>query len=153
MTRRLPDLRRSRAQTQCVRQILVASLGVALGVGGCRSDRISGSETTACSPEASITEFAFSVHPVDAQTGARLSATIVASDGDYRETLLPGPGGLLGNAPDGYYGVPNRSGTYRLTASAAGYAVWSRDSIRVRRDANCRLETVSLTIPLLPSAP
>ena len=110
--------------------------------------------TAACSADSSFNDFGLSVHPVNARTNARLSAVITAADMDYKETLLPGLGGALGDPPDGYYGVRNRPGLYRLTVAAVGYTVWSRDSIRVQRNANCRIETLFVTAPLTPvSAP
>jgi hypothetical protein len=133
-----------------LRRALLASIAAILGANACSSGRSSASITAACSPDPSINDFGLAVHPVNTRTNARVAATIIAADGDYRETLVPGPGGALGDPPDGYYGVRNRPGLYRLTVAAVGYAVWSRDSIRVQRNASCRLETLFITAPLMP---
>lgn len=105
-----------------------------------------------CSPDSTSVGYAFSVHPIDAETRSRLAAVIVATDGGYRETLTPGPGGVLANPPEGYYGVRNRPGIYRLDVSAAGYAAWFIDGLRVQRDANCRIALSSITVPLRRNA-
>ena len=134
-----------------LRLVIAAPITSVLSASACSSDQSSAPVASVCSSSSSNSDFGFSVHPVDAQTDTRLAAVITANEGDYQVTLLPGPGGVLGNPPDGYYGVLNRPGLYRLTVSAAGYTVWSRDSVRVQRDANCRIETVFMTVPLTRS--
>lgn len=87
---------------------------------------------------------ALNVTVVDAATSAPLcDAEVVASDGSFRETLMPFPTG--GDCR--YSGPFERAGTYTVTVRRSGYLDGSRTGVRVDRD-ECHVIPVALTVRL-----
>ena len=89
----------------------------------------------------------------DSATGGPVVADeirVVAQDGAYVEERdidpnppNPGPVSI----------VEDRSGTYRITVVASGYAPWVQDGIQVGMEDECHVRTVSLEARLQPSEP
>ena len=104
----------------------------------------------ACRPSDSRIVFGLYVAPLDARTGAAVRATVVATDGAYRETLAPAPG-APGAPPPNYYGLPDRPGTYAVTVTADGFAGWRQDGVAVARRSDCHVESVFLSPRLTPN--
>jgi hypothetical protein len=96
--------------------------------------------------------FALGVAVRDAVTDAWLPATVVATDGSFREVLGPGPGVPGVAAPPSYYGVAERTGTYQVTVNAAGYKSWTQQNVVVTRGTDCHVRTASLVARLDPSS-
>jgi hypothetical protein len=101
-----------------------------------------------CIPAASP---AVNVTIVDDATGAFLaaSATAVAVDGSFQETLAPGdhaPSGELASRQ----GAFGRAGTYALTVTHAGYADWQGEA--TARRGSCGVETVAVRVGLVRGA-
>jgi len=80
---------------------------------------------------------ALAVVVLDSATGAGLAqvAVAVAREGVFADTLH-GTDSIVS-------GVHERAGTYRVELSAPGYLDWSRDGVKVERDA-CHVITARL---------
>lgn len=87
---------------------------------------------------------------VDEVTGAPVwtDATIVVSDGDYREsttieTPLPAHPAVLGFAVE-------RAGRYTVEVSHADYLPWRREDILVTQADECHVRPVDVEVELTP---
>ena len=80
---------------------------------------------------------ALAVVVLDSATGAGLAqaAVAIAREGDFADTLR--------GADSVVSGAHERAGTYRVELSAPGYLDWSRDGVKVSRDA-CHVQTARL---------
>jgi len=85
---------------------------------------------------------ALAVVVLDSATGAGLAqvAMAVAREGVFADTLR-GTDSIVSGAHE-------RAGTYRVELSAPGYADWSRDGVKVDRDA-CHVQTAQLRAQLV----
>ncbi|GEM_PF-1698855 len=83
----------------------------------------------------------------NAETGAPAGpgATVTATDGAYRETLLAFPDSLT------FLGATERPGTYDVQVIQVGFQSWSRQGVEVR-DGGCHVETTDLDVRLEPLA-
>jgi len=83
----------------------------------------------------------------DAPAGRQ--AAVVAQDGAYQETLQ-----FLGaiSATDSltFFGAAERAGTYRITATKAGYRSWTRGGVDLSSDV-CHVHPVVVEARLQPS--
>lgn len=88
---------------------------------------------------------ALSVKVLDAQTGAPLadSATVIARDGEYEETLRECDLTIT------RCGAYERPGTYAVVVSHPRYQLWIRDRV-VAGEGSCNVQTQNLTAELQP---
>jgi len=102
---------------------------------------------SACPSDRNIA-FALNVAVRDAVTNAFLPAVVVVTDGSFSETLAPGPGAPGQPGPGSYFGAAERTGTYTVTVTSAGYGTWRREGTVVTRGADCHVQGVSLLAAL-----
>ena len=123
-------------------QRISVSLALAsLALAGCSKKPVA-EEQVMCTMEARP---ALAVVVLDSATGAGLAqaAVAVAREGDFADTLR-GTDSIVSGAHE-------RAGTYRVELSAPGYVDWSRDGVKVERDA-CHVQTVRLRALLVRQA-
>jgi hypothetical protein len=114
-------------------------LAAALAAGGCEPSMPVGTICTAIAVDA------LTVTVIDRATGARLcDATVVATDGAFREPLRPHGAGTCT-----YSGPTERPGRYDVEASAPGYTPAVQRDVRVTAD-ECHVIPMALTILLDP---
>ena len=88
---------------------------------------------------------------VDALTNGtpKSKASLRISEGTYSETYNAP---IAGTNPPLYAGAYERSGTYRLTANATGYAEYVLDDVTVTRAGRCSsIQSAQVTIRLTPN--
>jgi hypothetical protein len=89
-----------------------------------------------------ILVFGLNVSVKDASTGERIcDATVVAVDRSYTEVLQRAPGGC------GYFGAPERPGSYEVRVSRDGYQPVVVRAVRVESD-ECHVIPVTLDVAL-----
>lgn len=108
-----------------------------VGLGGCNS------LGTACTD---ILMPGIRLFVVDSVSAAAVAADgrVIASDGAYADTTFFAAARPV---PDVYV-VEDRPGAYAVRVTAAGYAPWERRDVRVPREDECHVRTVSLTARL-----
>ena len=104
-----------------------------------------------CRPTDDRIHFGLTIAPRDSATGAWLTAKVRAEDGAYVEILVPGMGMPGTTAPSMYFGAEERPGTYTITISSPGYAVWRRTGIVVARGTDCHVQGAEMVV-FLPRA-
>lgn len=113
---------------------VAALLGLALLTGACKSPLV------ACNLNLA---YGLTIVVTDSATGAALggSETMVeVRDGSFVDTL-PAFG------PSEYSGAGERPGTYSVKVQRAGYRLWQRDGVRVRKD-ECHVINVRVDVRL-----
>jgi hypothetical protein len=115
------------------RRIPLSLVLASLVLAGCSKKPVV-EEQVMCTMEARP---ALAVVVLDSATGTGLAqvAMAVAREGVFADTLR-GTDSIVSGAHE-------RAGTYRVELSAPGYADWSRDGIKVDRDA-CHVQTAQL---------
>jgi len=109
--------------------------------------------STACGDEngkacTAIAVAGLNIAVIDSATGLRIcDATVVATAGDYEETLEAlGPGG----SSCGYAGAWERAGTYTVEVSKTGYTSTSQSDITVV-EGECHVTGEQRELELVPN--
>ncbi len=117
-------------------KLLLLFIIVLLGFTNCKTDDTNDFYCT------EIFVYGLSVSLVDSATNAPIlnDVEIIATDGDYQETLMK-------NGMDSFFGAGERQGTYTLTATSANYETYVSDPITVSGD-RCHVTPKIVKIPL-----
>ena len=79
----------------------------------------------------------------DAQTHAKLAATVTVTDGAFSVTTTTVNGGVTP--------VSGRHGTYNITVTSPGYQDWTRNGVQVKAADSCgQPESVNVIADLQP---
>ena len=83
------------------------------------------------------------------KAGAASGASLVVREGSYKDSVAAPTTPDQDNFPLSAAG--ERSGTYQVTVSKTGYAVWQQNNVRVTSNV-CHVNTVTLTALLQPTS-
>ena len=110
-------------------------------LAGCGTD-----DPTACP---AVDYAAVIVRPLDSLSGALVPATIRGTiiEGAFQDTLAPVEWADAGGPATGYGAGVGRPGTYTVTVTAPGYALWSRAGV-VASASSCGVVPVRLDAQL-----
>lgn len=78
--------------------------------------------------------------------GVARAALAVIRDGMFEDSLTTVSDSVK-------VGADERAGTYRLEVSAPGYQNWARNGIVVAQASECHVQTVDVTVRLVPATP
>lgn len=83
------------------------------------------------------------------KAGVASGASLVVREGSYKDSVAADSRPELDNSALSAAG--ERSGTYQLTVSKSGYALWQQNNVRVTSNV-CHVNTVTLTALLQPAS-